>query len=118
MEENSCKISRWQLLKSCLKNLAPEAFMEAYHAQPGALLIDVRTPEEFKAEHIEGAININYLGPDFWEKIESLDPEGYYFVYCRTERRSIRSCTLMKNGGFKNIVNMEGGITALRAAHA
>lgn len=115
LEENTCKISRWQLLKACLTNLKPEDFLESYQAKPGAVLIDVRTPEEFEAEHLEGAININYLGPEFWDQIETLDPEGHYFVYCRTERRSIRACTLMKNGGFNHIINMEGGITAWKA---
>jgi rhodanese-related sulfurtransferase len=36
-------------------------------------------------------------------------------VYCRSERRSIRSCRLMQNGGFKNIFNLSGGLNALDA---
>lgn len=116
LEQKSCKISRWQLLKGQLNNLRPADFVSAFKQSDDAILIDVRTPKEFEDEHLEGAINVDYLGCDFWEHLEQLDPDATYFVYCRTERRSIRACTLMKNGGFKNVFNMEGGITAWKAA--
>ncbi len=73
--------------------------------------MDVRTPDEFIMGHIDGAVNIDYLSGDFWEQIELLDASKDIFVYCRTERRSIRTCTLMRNGGFDNdkVFNLEGG---------
>jgi len=109
--DNSCPINRWDLLKAQLNNLSPSAFRQMINEQDNAILIDVRTPSEFAAGHIEGAINIDYLGDGFWDQMEQLPTDKTYLVYCRTHRRSTRACTLMVNGGFdrNQIYNMEGG---------
>ena len=114
LNDDACQISRWQILKSQLNNLSPSAFRQMLQKEQDAILIDVRTPSEFQVGHIDGAININYLGEGFWDEIEKLPAEKTYFIYCRTHRRSTRVCTLMKNGGFdeSRIYNMEGGYQA------
>jgi rhodanese-related sulfurtransferase len=78
------------------------------------VIIDVRTPEEFQVNPLAAALNINYLGEGFWDKMEQLDSDKIYLIYCRTGRRSLRACTLMKNGGFDKdkIFNLDGGIAA------
>ena len=106
---NICEVPRWHLLKQQLNNLTPEEFQRALQETPNAVLIDVRTPAEFEAGHIPGAVNINYLAYDFWDQMEQLDVERTYFIYCRTARRSVRTCTLMRNGGFKSIFHLDGG---------
>ena len=55
---------------------------------------------------------VNYLGDGFWDKIEQLDKSKDILIYCRSGRRSIRVCTLMKNGGFDptKVYNLSGGI--------
>ena len=110
MAQSSCPISRWQQLKQQLNNLAPAAFLEAIRNTPGAIVVDVRTAEEYAAEHLPGAINLDYLAPGFWDEVEQLDPHRPYFVYCRSCRRSIRACTLMRNGGFAQVYNLDGGL--------
>lgn len=113
MEKNNCKISRWQLIKQELNNLGSENFLESFYGHSNAILIDVRTPEEFETNHLEGAININYLAEDFWDRMEQLDPQKTYFVYCRSERRSLRACRLMQNGGFNKVFNLSGGLKSM-----
>ncbi|MBK8706269.1 MAG: rhodanese-like domain-containing protein [Saprospiraceae bacterium] len=108
-QTEQCPVSRWQLLKGLLNNLSPEAFRQAIATLPGITVIDVRTVEEFAANHIEGAINIDYLAYDFWDCIEKLDPQRTYLVYCRSGRRSVRAATLMRNGGFKAVYHLDGG---------
>ncbi|HFA47684.1 MAG TPA: rhodanese-like domain-containing protein [Bacteroidetes bacterium] len=110
--KDQCKLSRWKILKSQLTNLSPEEFSKKLQASPGAVLIDCRKPDELSVGKLKGAINIDYLAYDFWERMEQMDKDKDYFVYCRSERRSIRTCTLMKNGGFKNVYNLDGGINA------
>ena len=112
MEEKTCKISRWEILKQQLNNLQPEEFYHTITDRKDLIVIDVRTEEEFAAGHLPNAINISYLSYDFWDRIEQLDPEANYYVYCRSGRRSVRTCTLMKNGGFKNIFNLDGGLNS------
>lgn len=111
-EDKSCKTPRWRLLKAQLNNLGPAAFREKMNTEPEAVLIDVRTPGEFALHALPGAININYLGENFLEELNQLDTEKTHLVYCRTGRRSIRVCTLMRNGGFDpdRVYNLDGGI--------
>ncbi len=111
-EGKSCRPRRWQLLKQQLHNLAPVDFARALRDGRGVTLIDVRTPEEYRQAHLPGAINISYLSADLWDQLEMLETEGKYFVYCRTERRALRVCMLMKNGGFEQVFNLNGGLIA------
>ncbi|RMG84355.1 MAG: rhodanese-like domain-containing protein [Bacteroidetes bacterium] len=108
--ENNCKISRWAILKSKLNNLTPGAFRNMMESHPNAILIDCRKPEEFKNGHFRGAVNMDYLGEPFYDQLEALDPSATYLVYCRSGRRSLRTCTLMQNSGFANVYNLENGL--------
>jgi rhodanese-related sulfurtransferase len=74
------------------------------------VVLDVRTPDEFKDGHIEGAININYESGGFKTELAELDMKKTYFVYCRTGRRSGEAVKIMKEMGFDSIVTMKGDI--------
>jgi rhodanese-related sulfurtransferase len=76
------------------------------------VILDVRTPGEFRKGHIEGAENINYYGDDFRERIEGLDRKRTYLVYCITGKTSRHTLELMKELGFFRVYNLIGGITA------
>ena len=52
------------------------------------VLVDVRTPEEYAAGHLEGAVNVPVESPDFPTLVATLDPSLEYVVYCRSGRRS------------------------------
>ena len=110
-KDKSCKTPRWRMLKSQLNNLNAEEFATAIQTLDTAIIIDVRTPNEFEFGHIPAAINLDYLSEDFLDKIEQLAKNKDYFIYCRSGRRSIRVCTWMKNGGFDNhrVYNLNEG---------
>ena len=57
-----------------------------------AVIIDVRTAAEFENRHLQNAINIDYLSYDFWDRLEILDTDRNYYIYCLSGRRSIRAC--------------------------
>lgn len=59
-------------------------------------VIDVRTPEEFAAGHIDGAARIGLEDPDFAGQIAELDPADTYVVYCRTGNRSAQAAGEMR----------------------
>ena len=111
MEDKSCKTRRWQLLKSQLNNLTPKVFHEKIQFAADPIIVDVRTGIEFADGSIENSINIDYLADDFWDRIEQICPSKSIFVYCCSGRRSIRVCTLLRNGGFdrSKIFNLDGG---------
>ena len=108
----ACPIPRWQLLKQALRNVGPAEFDALRATAPAGTVLDVRAPEEYAAFHLPGAVNLNYLGPDFLEEMEQLDPAKEYLVYCRSGRRSVRACTLMRNAGILNLVHLDGGLNA------
>jgi rhodanese-related sulfurtransferase len=112
MSNQECKISRWQELKRQIRNLTPAEFHCKMVESPGAVLIDVRTPPEFESGSLPGAINLNYLDHAFWDRMEEMCPDKTYLVFCRTGRRSIRTCLLMQNGGFREVYNLDGGYVA------
>lgn len=107
----ACPIPRWQLLKQQLRNVNADTFNQL-RAEEKYQLIDVRTNDEFASFHLPGATNMNYLGPDFLEQMEQLDANQTYLVYCRSGRRSVRACTLMKNAGIENIIHLDGGLNS------
>lgn len=85
-------------------------------AQPGITVIDVRTPEEYAAGHLDGAVNMNVEGPDFSAQIATLDTAGTIAVYCRSGRRSAAAADQMSAAGFTSLVNLDGGLEDLQSA--
>jgi rhodanese-related sulfurtransferase len=78
---------------------------------PNFIILDVRTPNEYKIEHLENAHLLNVKSPSFEDELENMDKNNKYFVYCRRGKRSIIACNLMKKHGYKKVYNITGGIT-------
>lgn len=95
----------------------PQAFLSTA-SQPGVAVIDVRTPAEYAAGHVNGAINIDVESPTFSADIEKLDKNGTYAVYCHSGRRSGLATDQMGQAGFTKVYNLTGGIADLQAAGA
>lgn len=71
-----------------------------------ATIIDVRTPEEFAAGHLEGAINMNVEDNTFATQIANLDSSKEYIVYCRSGNRSAIATALMNDAGISQITDL------------
>lgn len=69
----------------------------------GALLLDVRTPEEFSAKHVDGAVNIPV--DELGARLKELEgkKDGDVVVYCHSGRRSAMAKTLLTQKGFKKV---------------
>jgi len=79
----------------------------------GAILIDVRSNQEYKEGHLRGAINI----PDFEiiNRVQSEIPKKNQSIilYCQYGGRSKNSMDLMKKLGYTNVYNLYGGLDIL-----
>jgi len=73
-------------------------------------IIDCRTPGEFHAGHIRGAKLIDLMDPTFREKVEQLDKDKTYYVYCRSGSRSMTACRVMADAGIENLHNVKFGL--------
>ena len=81
-----------------------------------AIVLDVRTAEEFKEGHLEGAVNIDQAQSDFIQKAkEALPADKTIAIYCRSGRRSASAAGKLAAEGYK-AVNMKGGILAWKEA--
>ena len=75
------------------------------------IILDVRTPEEFKSKHIPGAINIpnETIGTDDIPQLP--DKDQLILVYCRSGNRSKQASEKLAKQGYANIVEF-GGISS------
>jgi rhodanese-related sulfurtransferase len=83
---------------------------------PGFVLLDVRTPNEFAEERIRGAVMVDYRSPSFRDEMAKLDREKTYLVYCRTGNRTKGALQVMRELGFRNVLHLAGGITKWKEA--
>ncbi|TRX38307.1 rhodanese-like domain-containing protein [Flavobacterium restrictum] len=92
-------------------NLTQEDWVSQLEADQNAVLLDVRTEDEYNDGIIENAINIDiHKGQEFIAAIEALDKSKNYYVYCRSGARSGKACEIMNEMGFENAYNLMGGI--------
>ncbi len=83
--------------------LDADATRELLEAQPDAVVIDVRTPEEVAAGALDGALAIDVQRDDFEDRIDELDRDATYVLYCRTGNRSAQAAQRMAERGFTDL---------------
>ena len=93
-----------------------KAFAEKIAVTPNPQILDVRTPEEFAAAHIDDAKNVNWLGDSFVAGSEKLDKTKPVFVYCKSGGRSQNAVAKLEELGFTTIYQLQGGILKWDAA--
>ncbi len=89
------------------KNLNIEKAIKLVNSSTNLVILDVRTREEYLAGNIPNAINIDVLSQDFKSKIDMLDKNKEYLIYCRSGNRSSIASSIMSTNGFINIYNLE-----------
>ena len=72
----------------------------------GAVVVDVRTPDEYNEDHIENAINIDSSQIKYAIKGKVTDFETKVIVYCRSGSRSAESAKILTELGYKNVYDM------------
>ena len=86
--------------------------VKAFRKTPNAILLDVRTNEEYTGGHIDGSKN---LPLQEIESIESVitDKTTPIFVHCRSGVRSAKAVTILKDMGYTNVTDI-GGILSYK----
>ncbi len=93
-------------------NLSQEQWWENFQQDENAVILDVRTVDEFEEIAIPNSLNIDiYKGQDFLDEVNKLDKTKNYYVYCKAGGRSNQACLLMNQLGFDKTFNLLGGIT-------
>jgi rhodanese-related sulfurtransferase len=97
---------------------ADEAFslIEKRSGDPHFIILDVRTDGEYTEGHIEGALNIDYKSSDFSKRLEELDKDDTYLLYCASGGRSAKALEIMRELGFMNIYHLYKGFMSWQDA--
>lgn len=98
------------------KTIDAKAFSEKIAATPNPQILDVRTPEEFSTDHLDQAVNVNWLGDNFVSGAKKIDKTKPVFVYCKSGGRSQSAVEKLEELGFTDIYQMQGGILKWDAA--
>ncbi|WP_232695494.1 rhodanese-like domain-containing protein [Brevibacillus daliensis] len=90
------------------QNITPNELENKMAKENELQLIDVRTPEEYAEERMEGAISIPLH--ELPNRIHELNPTKNLYMICRSGNRSGQACEFLASLGYKNLYNMVGGM--------
>lgn len=94
-----------------MADLAQDIWKERAVMTDGAVIIDVRTPQEWDEGIIAGAKKLDIMDTqNFVSELKKMDKNTPYFMYCRSGNRSGQACQLMEQMGFNEAYNLMGGI--------
>lgn len=102
-------MSFFSFLKKSPTDLSPVDFKTQMDGDPNAVLIDVRTLGEYQSGCIGQAEHIDLFSRDFRERMEALDKDRAYYVYCHSGNRSGQAVRVLTSMGY-TAYNLDGGI--------
>lgn len=92
-------------------DLTQEEWVSQYESDENAVILDVRTEDEYNSGIILNAIHLDiHQGQGFIDGLKALDKSKNYYVYCRSGARSAKACQIMDDLGFNDSYNLLGGI--------
>lgn len=94
--------------KRAVQEISVEEAMKLWQAQH-ALLIDVRTPEEYSQGHIKGAVLIPLN--ELEKRAGEVAKDKRVLIICRSGSRSASANLLLQDLGFTNTVSIKGGMS-------
>lgn len=81
--------------------------------EQGAMIVDVRTPQEFSQGHLDNAVNFPLSNLD--KHVKDINKDQLIVLYCRSGNRSSQAYQYLQSQGFTNLHNA-GGIEELQQA--
>jgi rhodanese-related sulfurtransferase len=98
------------------QNVDANAFEQKINAG-GVQVLDVRTASEYSGSHLKNVMLADWTDKaQFAERVKYLDKNKTLLVYCAAGGRSGQAAVWLKEQGFKEVINLQGGITAWNAA--
>jgi rhodanese-related sulfurtransferase len=96
-----------------IRSISPEEYKEI-RAKEKTLLIDVRKPGEYQAEHIE---DVKHIALDYMnDHMSEFTHDETQYIHCAGGYRSMIASSILKARGFDNVVNIQKGFKGMKAA--
>ncbi len=93
--------------------ISPDDLYEQRQSAPAPLVLDVRTPEEFRLGHIPGALNIPHT--ELVARVNEVQAEHGVVLYCMVGPRARLGEKTLLAAGVPNVLHLEGGLAAWQA---
>jgi len=95
-------------------SISDQELLARMEASDAPLVLDVRSPKEFAAGHIPGAVNLPYDQVE--ERIDELGPsrDRQVVVYCERGPRAFRALGTLEDAGFADLRHLEGDMSGWR----
>ena len=90
---------------------APNSSGQTIEVPADAVILDVRTPQEYASGHLTGATVLDFNAGEVAARAAALDPEQEYYVYCRSGSRSSQAVKLLQAAGIEQVTDL-GGLDA------
>ena len=96
-----------------MEDVSNDTFLALMADKPEALLLDVRTPEEWNEGHLEGASHADYWGDEqaFQAAMDAIPRDRPVLVYCAGGGRSGLTAKELIKAGHREVYNLENGIS-------
>jgi rhodanese-related sulfurtransferase len=98
------------------QNVTPDQAEKLLKEKKEIVVLDVRTPEEFKDGHIAGAKNVDFQGDDFKKQVAALDKSKTYLVHCAAGGRSSRALKVLEADKFEHVYHLNDGFNGWKQA--
>ncbi|MBC7557547.1 MAG: rhodanese-like domain-containing protein, partial [Chryseobacterium sp.] len=107
------EIEEWKkagFVTESVKSISPEEFAKEYSNE--TLVIDARKPGEFKAEHVENALNfpLDAVHSNFKE----IEKNKTFYLHCAGGYRSVIMASVLKSNGLHHFINVEKGMNGIK----
>jgi sterol desaturase/sphingolipid hydroxylase (fatty acid hydroxylase superfamily)/rhodanese-related sulfurtransferase len=92
--------------------LVVDSFAAKIGRQTDPQIVDVRTPEEFDANHLNGAVSIDLREPAYLQGLDKFDRKKPVFIYAIQNKRSGILAQELRNNGFEEVYELRSGIAS------
>lgn len=98
------------------KHLQPQQAAQWLASDKNVVILDLRTPNEFRAGHLKNAVNVDYNAPNFEQQVTQLDRAKPYLLHCALGGRSTKALLVLQKLGFRDVRHLDGGFQAWQNA--
>jgi len=102
---------------SQFKTITPQSALELIEDKDSEIIVlDIRPKKEYEIEHLPEAVNLDYDGHQFQQKVDKLDKSKKYIIYCHSGVRGGYFMNKMRDSGFKMAYNILGGFVGWKVS--
>ena len=98
-----------ELLDGTVPAIDARALEKQLSESTAPILLDAREPDEYAVSHLQGARNVGFEDFDL-DTLSDIDKDAPIVIYCSVGYRSEKIGEKLQRAGFKNVVNLWGGI--------